>query len=374
MKTMAMVAVVMVVCASGVAWAMAQQGHMYGVNELGGAKDLIGVPAGQGGAGNMTQEKMESIHAWMDNPARKTGQYRNHKAGGALVHPSNHGNLRHNPSAVARVWSGNGTEDLAVKNVARLHKIQDMYHNSAPVDGWRPTAELKNEAKDLLLDVGHYKKLPERLPPWVDMQGKLITGKEAQKPLMSAGKAVSKGKGATVTRGLGRAAVVVGVGVEACATVKRIQATEEAYAEGLLSAQERGVRHAEAVGGAIGGTIGGYAGATVGAVGGAAAGSFAGPAGTAGGGVGGGIAGGMAGGYLGDAIGRMLGRSTIGRALGTIYVMEEDAVAEANIAYLEVTGKVTLPAEEYEGLGLGRAELRAIHRAVSSENDIADVE
>jgi|GEM_PF-6509920 len=355
---------------------MGQYAHTHGMGELGGALDLRGTPVGQGGAGNMTMDKIDSIGAWMDNPAQKTGKYRNWNAGGRLVHPNNHNALRHNPEKVAHALSGKGVINEGVQNVARVHKIGDIYINHVPVDGWEVTPQRKKEAEVILRYVRRYKKLPTRLPEWVDAPGPLITcgkKKAVNAAVQSAGEATKAGTKAKIVRGAGRVVTVAAVVVEGAVVVNRIIDTEEAYAEGTLSAQERGARHAEAVGGAIGGTLGGYAGATAGAAGGAVLGSLAGPAGTVGGGVGGGVVGGMVGGYAGDKVGRMIGRSTVGRALGTMYVIEEDAVTLANVQYLNCNEELTLPAAAYEGIGLSRAELRALRSTKSRENDVKGV-
>lgn len=150
------------------ALAMSAPGHLNGAGDLGGAFDLIGTPVEQGGLGNYPKEKIKAVGEWMDNPAGKTGRYTNRKIG-ELLRPSNHGHLRHNPEMVEKVF-----KNPAAKNAARIHKIQDVCKNTAGVDGWRITPKMRKEAGTVLRYVRRFKRLPQRLPAWVDQSGPLV--------------------------------------------------------------------------------------------------------------------------------------------------------------------------------------------------------
>ena len=139
--------------------------HFDGIGNWGGYVDIMGTPVKQGGLGKVAFDKVMRASKWIDNPATKTGQYLNQKAGGTLVTPMNHGSLRHNPGKIenALKWQGS-------KNLGRLHKIQDVVYNSARanVDGYKITSKMRKEADVILRYVRRYKKLPKRLPSWVD--------------------------------------------------------------------------------------------------------------------------------------------------------------------------------------------------------------
>lgn len=163
----AFIAVIMTLTPFGVD-AMSKAGHLRGSGDIAGVYDLIGTTVEKGGVGNYSVEKIRSVGDWIDNPAQKTGKYMNRKAG-EILRPSNHGHLRHNPLKVERVF-----KDPAAKNIARVHKIQDIHHNTAGVDGWKPTPKMKKEAEVILRYIRRYKRLPKRLPSWVDKSGPLI--------------------------------------------------------------------------------------------------------------------------------------------------------------------------------------------------------
>jgi hypothetical protein len=159
--------------------AMPMASHINGLDDLGGMKDLIGTPVSEGGVGSMTIDRIRSISGWMDNPASKTGQYRNWYDGGNLVSPSNHNALRHNPENVAKVFSGKkGIINEGDLNAARMHKIQDVAHNTQPVDGWKITPQMREEAQEMLRHVDQNGSLPEKRPIWVDKSGPLIRNSE----------------------------------------------------------------------------------------------------------------------------------------------------------------------------------------------------
>ena len=176
--------------------AMALANHIGGLGDLGGMADLIGTPANQGGVGFMTLNQLVGVSQWMDDPALKTGQYKNQLAGGGLLCPANHNALRHNPIQVAKVFSGDGSVDGAVRNAAATHKIQDIAHNSRPVDGVEITKESSAEAQKILRHVKENGRLPEKLPAWVDKRGQLIntseiTVEETTSGIGKAGKALA---------------------------------------------------------------------------------------------------------------------------------------------------------------------------------------
>jgi len=176
--------------------AMAMHNHINGLGDLGGMADLIGTPASQGGVGPMTRDQLVGVSKWMDDPALKTGQYNNHLAGGKILCPANHNALRHNPVKVAKVWSGKPNSiNEDVLNAARTHKIQDIAHNSRPVDGVEITGESSAEAKGILRHVKENGRLPEKLPAWVDERAPLISksenvGEETASGIGKAGKAL----------------------------------------------------------------------------------------------------------------------------------------------------------------------------------------
>jgi hypothetical protein len=173
----------------GPSWGMPGTAH----NEL--AQRLLNTPASQGGSQGLTMDQARAVGRWMDNPTSKTGQYINRSVG-RPVHPINHGHLRHNPVRVAKAMSGNGTVDPAKLNVARLHKIADVAHNKAAVDGWKITSQMRKEAQVIIDHVAKHHRLPKQLPGWVDQSGPIIT--ERAKSIAAAGKA----KAAKQTAGL----------------------------------------------------------------------------------------------------------------------------------------------------------------------------
>lgn len=168
--TLSVLAIVFIVGPQNVALAMPGSDHLYGIDDLGGAIDLVG--SGPDAADRL--EKARSVFDWMDNPAQKTGQYRL-GVNRQWVNPNNHNFIRHNPQRVARALSGSGQVTSEVLDLARLHKIQDMAHNVRPVDGWPLTPRMKKDAEITLRYLSRYKKLPSRLPAWVDKSGPLIT-------------------------------------------------------------------------------------------------------------------------------------------------------------------------------------------------------
>lgn len=184
-------------CISDVA-AMSMPQHLNGVDDLGGLVDLIGTPPRAGGVGNMSVEKLKNISAWMDNPSTRTGEFINRK----LIEPKalspwNHGALRHNPTNTANAMYGKSStfelkrelfgqqftemitpdDYLAKLNAARMHKISDVAHNVADVDGHAITQTMKKEAEVVSRYVRRYHKLPERLPAWVDSAGSGVVAK-----------------------------------------------------------------------------------------------------------------------------------------------------------------------------------------------------
>ena len=198
MKTLFITVVlfVAVVLNSGTAWAMPGAAH----DSL--AQLLLDTPPEMGGAKGLSLEQIDAVNRWIDNPATKTGQYTN-KAVGKTVHPTNHGHLRHNPTRVARVMSGDGTVNPAKLNVARLHKIADVANNKAGVDGWKITAKMKQEAQKILDYVTKNGRLPEQLPNWVDDSGPILT--DRAKSIKAAGKAGKTGGAAGMAGRLGKA-------------------------------------------------------------------------------------------------------------------------------------------------------------------------
>jgi len=289
-------------------WGMAQAQHTGGIGDLGGIRDLMGTPASEGGIGDMSVKKIESINKWMDNPATRTGQMKNQMAGGQTLTPSNHRFQRHNPQKVANAFAGRGAPDPAVINVARLHKIQDVAIGKMPVDGQPITPEMKKQAETILRYVRRFKRLPppDRLPEWVDQSGPLMQG-GVGKTAAPVGKVAARSQGVAVFTPspphpgvphpkpqphmpLARVAgpvLVTGI------AVWEISKTETLYAEGLLSDEERTVQN----GVTAVSTACGYGGAVAGAKAGAAIGIFFGPVGSVVGCVVGGVAGGVGAGY-----------------------------------------------------------------------------
>jgi hypothetical protein len=243
------------------------------------------------GAKGLTMQHVKSINRWMDNPATKTGQYVNRRAG-AIIHPRNHGLLRHNPDAVARALSGTGKANAAIKNIARIHKIADVAHNVAPVDGWLISPRVRAEAQGLVVKIARTSRLPNRLPTWVDQPGPLI---RLRSPT-------------AVTR-MAKAMPLLAIVVEGTIRASDAYGTEKMYRSGEITAVERGSRHSENVGG----MTGGVGGAAVGAMCGAAVGSWFGGVGAIPGSAIGAAIGGVGGGIAGDRLGSKAGRAIYDR-------------------------------------------------------------
>ena len=233
--------------------------HFNGMNGWGGYKDLIGTPVKDGGLGDISAEKAIRAGRWMDNPATKTGQYINHKAGGVVVSPSNHGALRHNPLKVENALKWNGS-----KNLARLHKIQDVVYNSyqSNVDGYLITAKMKKEADVILRYVRRYKKLPKRLPYWVDESavvvkqsskiGKFFAGSNLfRSPIFRSTLKTSR----NIIRIAGKVAVPIAVTSEIGLVLYDAHQIEERYANHEISYYERNLLHGENWGRSIGSGI-----------------------------------------------------------------------------------------------------------------------
>ena len=296
---------------------------MSGYEHLKGAKLLLKTAPERGGAAGLTAEELQKIQQWMDNPSQQTGQYINHTTG-QLVNPRNHGNQRHNPVAPAKVFSGNGTVDLATKNVARLHKIQDVATNTAGLDGYpHITDRMRSEAKRILEDVRKTHRLPEKLPDWVDAPGPLTetssvddigrgVQKAGRKIAESTNNAVPRrtysphagavGASKQLSRMAGNAAKVAGpagILVEGALRGKNVYDTERAYKKGAITNEARVANHSANAGGMVGGASGAAAGAWAGA----ACGAVGGPVGV----VVGGIVGAIAGGFAGDRAGTNAG-------------------------------------------------------------------
>ena len=319
---------------------MAMPAHLKGTDELGGMAAILGTPSEAGGAGDMSDAKMRSIGRWMDDPALKTGQYRNHLAGGKPVHPSNHNSLRHNPPKVGAVYSGNGTVDPGARNIARVHKIQDVFNNSMPVDGWNITKKMRVEAEGILQHVRENQALPEKLPAWVDERGPLA---KAPKMLKNSGTLFaieSAPKAGVALKALGATATVA----VAALAAHEMETTEQMYDRSEIAAAQRGERHGQTVGAATLGCGGAWVGALMG--------SPAGPVGM--------LVGGIVGGACGSVGGGELGKVTLGRGLGGMYQAEEDRVTAGSVKFFRGAGQLTLPPEAYRGIGLGPAAERAL--------------
>jgi hypothetical protein len=337
--------------------AMSAPAHLAGLPDegLGGMLDLMGTPPQAGGVGNITPEKLRAIQEWMDKPASILDQGQtNWKAGGGPLSTWNHRFQRHDPAAVARALSGNGTEDLAIMNAARTHLLGDITKGSAPVNGWEITAGMRAEARLMLQAVRQGKALPARLPAWLHEPGPLMVSTGAASSV-SAKRAGTVAKQASIGMRLispkvAKAAKVIGkvaVPVAAVAAVGvvsyEVYSAESAYAQGLISAEERDKRHAQ--------TAGATAGGSAGAMGCAAAGAAIGTAvcpglGTAIGGVVGGVVGGVGGGVAGS------------EGAGAVCVAAqrctaaEDARARAAVADACSGPALSLSLEEYEARGI----------------------
>jgi hypothetical protein len=109
-------------------------------------------------------------------------------------------------------------------------------------------------------------------------------------------------EGSTVAKTVAKVALPVAVAVDAGLRVREGVETEQRFAAGEITLQQREVAHARNAAGMAGGWAGAWAGAELGAAGGAAAGTAVAPGpGTAIGGVVGGVAGGVAGYFGGEA-------------------------------------------------------------------------
>lgn len=302
---------------------------------------LLDTPVEKGGSMGISREKVKAISDWIDNPTQKTGQYRvNSLDGQPKVTPSNHQNIRHNPVRAAKALSGTGSVDPAVLNQTRLHKIADVAASKAnAVDGWELTPKMKKQAQKILKYVEKHKRLPKRLPPWLDPSGPLLNLDDAAKAGSAAAKSGSKAvqttddaarAGSKVASGADDAARAAGETAEQAGKVagklgkvagkaakiagpvalvieggirgKQAYDTEQDYKNGEITNEKRIKNHSRNGGQLVGGT-GGAAG---GAWGGAAIGTAVCP------GVGtviGGVVGGIAGGLGGDKLGGMAGEA-----------------------------------------------------------------
>ncbi len=313
-------------------FAMSAAGHEAGI-EL-----LFGTPASKGGIGAMIREKMINIGRWIDNPATQTGRYLNQKAGGVPLAPSNHSILRHNPNAPAKVFSGTGQVDDAVKNVARMHKIQDIAHNVRDVDGWKITPKLRKEAQKTLKYVEKHKRLPSKLPHWVDKSGPNIANRTS-KSLAGKGDDLAKvaTKGKKAMRIGTKVLVPVFIATEGTIVYCQAKGTENAFLRGEIGQIERSKRHMQTTSQSACGIAGAWVGGVVG--------SALGPLGT-----GGGI---ICGAVLGDYVGVKAGGAAheiYGKHAQRRLDLERDA-----IEHIKATcGQQHLTEEEYKDLGLSQ--------------------
>jgi len=253
----------------------------------------------QGGSKGLGEAKVRAISKWMDNPTAKTGQYRiNTLDGSPKVTPSNHQHLRHNPTRAARALSGTREVDLGTLNQARMHKIADVSVTKASgVDGWTVSPKMQNEAKQIISFVEKHKRLPQKLPVWVDESGPVLKNRAASAVKRSsahAGKALHPG-----TSQMSRVLTKSGPVLMTCVMAVQSYTVETAFAEGGLDEPERNVAHASNVAGVGGAFCGAKAGALVGGKAGAGIGTLFCPGpGTA---IGAGV--GAIGGALGGAFG-----------------------------------------------------------------------
>ncbi len=155
------------------------QTHVVGIPDqaIGGMKDLLRTSAHKGGAAGLTKAQLLKQSKYMDYYATQIGKIANRRGGGMMA-PANHATLRHNPIHVSKSLSGDGTVNLARRNVARVHKIQDAYYNSfkSNVDGWRPNSKIKADSKRILRFLKRHGRLPKDLPYWVDNSGPYLKG------------------------------------------------------------------------------------------------------------------------------------------------------------------------------------------------------
>lgn len=303
-----------------------------------------------GGCRGMTKEAMESTDNWMDYFSKRFGSW--------------HDRVRHNPPATARVLSGNGTQDLARLNRARLHKIQDVFANTRPVDGWPLTPDLKAEAKRILAHVEKHGGLPKDLPRWVDDPGPLRTvARSADDAARGTGRALTRNgddaarsMGQTVSRsaddiarssdevahvlvktakGVQKVAVPLAIAVQVGLAGHAVYSTEADYAAGRITAIERGRRHCQ-----IGSTTaGGVGGAWIGG----ALGSFGGPPGTIVGVIVGSVAGDWLAGKVSDVSWELYAREAAAR----------DRIRFAADAHIiETSGELSLTIDDYREIGI----------------------
>ncbi len=236
---------------------------MSGRAHLAGAQDLIGIPVEHGGVGNMTSEQIERIMDFMDHPTRDIGKYR--LANGNILTPTNHANLYHNPENVARVWH---TSPEAVKNVVRLHKIQDVAANSVgrtQVDGWVITETMQKQANDILKRVARHKGLPKHLPRWVDQQGPNVPKAAAKFNGFPFPKIPSRMTRQTIGRAMKGAAWTTAIFAvfDVGAMMFQINRLEDLYDEGAIPRHDYLQEYGKAVGATVGRVTGSFLATTV---------------------------------------------------------------------------------------------------------------
>ncbi|MDB6022525.1 MAG: hypothetical protein JWQ04_2382 [Pedosphaera sp.] len=121
----------------------------------------------KGGSAGINDAQVDSIHYWMDGP---------HDANAGsltpnVAKPKDHGSTRHNPRAVALMFASGDPAYAAILNRARLHKIEDVAHNAATLDGYENNYRMHSAALELLKFVKSNHSLPPHLPAWVDESG-----------------------------------------------------------------------------------------------------------------------------------------------------------------------------------------------------------
>jgi hypothetical protein len=250
--------------------------------------------------GGMNSKLARTVTIWMDQPATKPGAYINHKAGSVPLSPSNHGALRHNPENVASALSGNGQVNPIIRDAARSHKIEDIFHNKASVDGWKPTASRKEIAGRLIEFRNRNGRFPQRLPAWVDRSGPGIVGRNTANGKRffpsATGEAQWNILGKNWSRTVGRAAPAIAIAIGAGIATYEAHTAHREFMEGLIEYEELLMREREAMFGATGGTVGVLLG---GACGGAVT---ANPIGVIGGAIAGGAAGEKAGRWVAKTV------------------------------------------------------------------------
>ena len=206
---------------------------LFGINASGmGLKDHV---AGMTWLDGATEESATSVSKWMDNPANKTGEYINRKAGGKPVHPTNHNALRHNPENVARALSGTGKVAPLKLNLARMHKLQDMANNKSPVDGWALNSRIQVRAQELIEYVQKKGLFPKKLPQWVDNSGPGIVSNTAKRiPATPALSALGKTTGKAVCKAIPVVAGVIPVGIMGW----ELKSAEERFLKGEITEEE----------------------------------------------------------------------------------------------------------------------------------------